>query len=202
MGAAEPQIGPPLTAEARRVRRAVMEQVFNDLTPRIEQCARRYLRHGLLKEGDDARDVSQEILAALWVRWENDIESFETPAHPQAYAERLVRNQVVDRTEKFRRRREVESDERTIEELDDLEHAGPTDPHADAVVRELESIIDERLGGLPTKRREACRLWWSGMGYAAIAQRLGISQSTARSHVHNGNRIICESLAPYIEEGR
>ena len=178
-----------------------MERVLLEISAHLGRYARLPWVQAMVSWTDDIADITQEILAALWIRWSNDPDSFEAPANPRAFAERLIRNHLVDHLEAHKRREKVFPDDRTLDELHDSEHAGPMDPHADALARERQAIVDHALGELPTKRREACRLWWSGLGYASIAERLGISESTARSHVHNGNQIINETLASYRKEG-
>lgn len=122
-------------------------------------------------DSEDARDAVQDALTGLYPRWER----VRAGGNVDAYVRRSIVNASVSRWRRTRRTVPVESPE-DWERTDD---PGFADGLADA---------DEawRLcGELPVPQRAAVVLrFWEDRTYAEIAEVLGCTEATARSHVH------------------
>ena len=138
-----------------------------------------------LRNADDARDVAAEtfmhVVASRHLGAVNEPRAFLT-----TIAKRLLFTL-------WRRRAQEQA------WLDALarrpEDLAPS-PEERAVLLETLEYIAHALDGLPLKAHQAFVLSQiDGLGYAAIAERLGTSQSTVRRHMAEGFRRIALALA-------
>ena len=162
----------------------------------FEQLARRYLRpvHAVvashLAEPADIEDAAQETFLRALER----IHTFDPdrPFAPWLY--QIARN-VARNRRKWLRRRERESGPATDVPA---REPGPVGNVERAEVRRLVRAAMERL---PEQRRDAFRLF-DVEGYSAdeVAQLMGISAGTVRSHVHHARRQLRAELGPLLEQ--
>ncbi len=152
---------------------------------------RRYLRPAyavaLARLGDpaDAEDVCQDAFLAALER----LESSRRPEGFGGWLLTIVRNRAVD----FRRRR-------AVRETEPLERAASApaaqgDPEREAERSERRGELLEALRHLSELQREVVLLFdFEGWSHREIAGRLGISEGSARVHLHNGRRALRERL--------
>lgn len=151
---------------------------------------RRYLRPAYavalsrVVDPADAEDVCQDAFVTA-------LEHLESCRRPEGFGGWLltiVRNRAVD----LRRRRSV----REARPLD-AEEAVPSadDPERDAQRAERHRELLEALHHLSERQREVLLLYdFEGWSHKEIAERLGISEGSARVHLHNGRRALRECL--------
>ncbi len=159
---------------------------------------RRYLRPAyavaLARLGDpaDAEDVCQEAFLTALER----LESCRRPAGFGAWFLTIVRNRAVD----ARRRRSV----REAQPLDAGEEmAAAGDPERDAERTERREELLQALHHLTERQREVLLLYdFEGWSHKEIAGRLGISEGSARVHLHNGRRALREWLGDRSTEAK
>jgi RNA polymerase sigma factor (sigma-70 family) len=129
----------------------------------------------------DAEDAMQNGCIKVLLKWP-EVSVFSTAGKQRAYLVRTVRNEALQVLRKRRRRKEVydlgeSGDPRLPEQLVELARTR----------KDLElalKVIDE----MPAARREVVILRMQNRGYGEIAATLGISVSTARSHISNARK--------------
>ncbi len=153
---------------------------------------RRYLRPAyavaLARVGEpaDAEDVCQDAFLAALER----LESCRRPEGFGGWLLAIVRNRAVD----LRRRR-------SVRETDPLERAAAVsaaraDPEREAERSERRGELLEALEHLTELQREVVLLYdFEGWSHREIGERLGISEGSARVHLHNGRRALRERLS-------
>lgn len=73
-------------------------------------------------------------------------------------------------------------------------------PEMAAISVETAAQVVEAVNRLPTKQRTVVVMRvWSGLSYAEIAQSLGRSEATVRSHMHHALAALRQSLTPVLE---
>jgi RNA polymerase sigma-70 factor (sigma-E family) len=137
------------------------------------------------RDWEEARDAVQDALVSLYPRW-----SAVPSDRLDAYVYRTVVNACLIR---LRRRRRLWP----IADPGSMADAGALDPG----VQVADADEAWRLcAGLPPVQRAAVVLrFYNDLSYADVAQALGCSEVTARSHVH---RTITRLRARYSPEGR
>ena len=121
-----------------------------------------------LEDGDDARDVVQDLYIKLW----NSKDKLDAVANPQAYCYTLVKNLSIDRIR--RNRKKVNTD--SFPEM-------ASDSSPDRTVTEKETLRRtwQLIGKLPPKQQEIIRLRvFEGLEYDEIARKMGLSEINAR----------------------
>lgn len=164
----------------------------------FELLARRYLRPihsvaaSLLRDPADIEDAAQEtFLRAL-----DRIHTFD-PARPFApWLYQVARNVARNRTKWLRRRR--------THPLAEIAEAAPSDdpaPSTRVARAELRALLAQAIDGLPEQQRTAFRLAeLEGYSASEIAQLMGLSAGTVRSHVHHARRALRARLAPMLKD--
>ena len=77
--------------------------------------------------------------------------------------------------------------------------AAPDASPADAAIStETAVLVDRAIKQLPHQQRAVVVLRiWQGLAYAQIAEVIGCTEATARSHMHHGLAALRESLGPF-----
>lgn len=153
------------------------------MTEYIEEARWRELRarlHGFVARRvgnpEDAEDVVQDV----FVRMQRNIDSLSFAERLDAWAFRIARNAVADHY-RSRGRRDLtgEAASKAIEGLG-------AEPTSDARA-EMAHCVGPMVQGLPDDYRRAIELTeLEGMTQAAVAERLGLSVSGAKSRVQRG----------------
>lgn len=133
----------------------------------------------LLGDQSRAEDIVQDAMIALHGRWDG----LEDPASATAYLRRSVVNGV-----RSAQRHHVVADRHARAEATDPTRARTT-PGADqpALARARHDDLVAALDGLPERQREVLVLrYWADLSEAEIADSLGISAGSVKTHAHRG----------------
>jgi RNA polymerase sigma factor (sigma-70 family) len=139
-----------------------------------------------------AEDVAQEAMLVTFRRWRE----VGRRDHPAAFARRVCANLAVSAF----RRRLVEV--RALARLTDRSWAG----HADETQFTAQAGDDDRefwaqVCALPRRQSQAVALRYVyGLPVAEIADTLGISEGSAKVHLHRGRRTLAARLGDSTEE--
>ena len=163
---------PVVTLAQRRARSAGRPaQVLDDVVRTHLPGLLRYATV-LVGDGHTAADLVQEVLLRAHVRWHR----IALMDRPDLYLRRMVTNEHLS----WRRRWHV----RTIHPASDdvlAAHAPPQRDHADALARD--DVMWQHLAALPPRQRTVLVLrYYEGLTDPEIAQVLGTSGATVRSH--------------------
>jgi RNA polymerase sigma-70 factor (ECF subfamily) len=157
----------------------------------FETLVRRHLKPAYavalaqLGEPADAEDAVQDAFVTALQR----IEECRKPGQFGPWLYSIVRNRARDR-----RRYRAVRDALPLELA--AEAAGRSDPHHDAERTELQADLTEALQGLTELQREVILLYdLEGWSHKEIAQKLGISDGSARVHLFNARRALRERLS-------
>lgn len=126
------------------------------------------LAHALTGNPHDAWDLTQETLARVAEKWRRITD------HPGAYARTVMVRLNIDRLRRVRR-------ERPFETTPDRPVEGP------APIGGIDTWLIEALTTLSPRQRTALALRYvEDLDHHAIAERMGCSDGTARSHLSRG----------------
>jgi len=78
-------------------------------------------------------------------------------------------------------------------------------PTAEEVVEylELQALVDVHLESLPDMQRACFRLCaLEGLSSREVAEALGVSDVTVRTHVYRGRQTMRKAILPFVEEER
>jgi RNA polymerase sigma-70 factor (ECF subfamily) len=134
----------------------------------------------------DAQDLVQEVL----LRVRRGLETYR-PGSLEGWLSRITTNAFLDEVRRRRRR--------PVDALpDDPDAAHPPAASADEVLASsaLPEDVQGALVQLPAEFRAAVVLCdVVGLGYAEIAESLGVPVGTVRSRIHRGRALLREALA-------
>ena len=169
---------------------------FDDLCRRhTDRLVRDLVHYGNLEQ--DAREVVQEALLAVWKR----IETLEiAPEAEWVYLRTAARRLLINR------RRELEAIKRGGGKdlsLDDLTHA-PADEAMSAEERLIRSEESERfrhafhaaMSELPPESQQYLVLRQRGFGPNEIAKKVGVQSTEVRSRLMRANKFLRERVGP------
>lgn len=142
------------------------ESLFLEYTPRLCDFVFRYVH-----SREEAQEVVQELFVWLWQRREE----LDIQGPVASYLYTAARHQSINR---LRREQVRERWRRGVVALSERETQAVG---ADAALElaERQAAIERAIAELPARRRAVCVLRWvEGLSYAAIAQRLGVSEKT------------------------
>lgn len=159
------------------------ETLVDDFGPAVLNTAVRILR-----DRQKAQDVYQEVFMEIWRRWQK----YDGKTKWQAYLYRVT----VRKALKLAR----QPDAKTLS-ISYLETEVPVlNPQADTGAEELHNKILTCLKKLP--QRQADVFTFSkieGLKHREIADILGCSQQTIRTHLHRATKKIAKELKSYLE---
>lgn len=155
------------------------------------------IAYQVLGDGAQAEDVVQEVFLRLWERCADFDESL--PLDP--WLRRIAGNRAIDhwRARNAERAHRTEAPRR-VDGADPLDAAIATrsaaaDPAAQLSWRELQAIWDELAADLPPQQRAAFVLRHiEELDPGEVAEALGCSPSTVRSHVAAARRTLRAAL--------
>lgn len=137
-------------------------------TGTIERLARRHEYH-------DAEDLLQEAAIRMW-----RAEKRRHIDHPNAYANRTIRDCAIDRHRRKQRRIIVVGDGALHRAKAPLPSDWP--------------LIDESIDTLPPAERDTVRLMLTGMSYADIAAKSNMQRTTVRKRASRARKRISAFL--------
>lgn len=142
-----------------------------------------------LGEPADAEDVCQDAFVQALQR----LDECRQPDRFVAWLLAMVRNRAVD----FARFRAV----RGAVALDSVVVASRDSPERDLEDREIRASLLEGMKGLTALQREVLLLFdFEGWSHREIAERLDISEGSARVHLHNGRKALRARLGAQHRE--
>jgi RNA polymerase sigma-70 factor (ECF subfamily) len=180
-----------------------MEQRDEELMARVAQEDRSDLLEPLVRrhanplltfltrmagDGHRAEELFQEVFLAVWIKRRQY--SFPRPFKAWLYAIALNKFRAS-----FRGRTLLPlSGER---ELPDREESTPSDA---LIALETADLVSKAVTRLPPQQRAVVVLRiWEGLPYARIAEIVGRTEATVRSHMHHGLTSLRQVLQPLIE---
>lgn len=164
------------------------ELAFNEVFKRYSDVLYRHA-YNKLRDTDDAKDLVQDLFAALW----NQRATFSGETNLSGYLYASIRYKVINK--QVRDKRIAESDVQLMAEL--REQAD----FADYRVREkeLSQLIESETARLPRKMREVFFLSREEhLNHKEIAERLNLSPATVRKQVQNALRILRVKLGAFL----
>lgn len=158
------------------------ERAASELVARHSRALARYL-YGSGAGVDEVEDLVQEALFRAFRR----LGSWRREASFRTWLLTIAGNLLKDRARS--------RGGRVVVGLDMHEVAGPSDPHADLTVRDIESRLAVELARLPRLQREVFLLRaQQGAEYDEIASTLGTTAGAARVHYHNAIKRLKELI--------
>lgn len=171
-----------LLAKVRAGDPAAFEWLFTTFAAPLATFVFRYV-----ESQDDAQEIVQDLFFTLW----RDRERLTVMGGIRDYLYAAARNRARDW---LKHRRVVHRwQERAVREID----LAYTDEALDRqlIRAEERAAIERALAELPERRRAICTLrWTSGLSYAEIAQRLGISEKTVETQLNRAIRELRDRL--------
>jgi RNA polymerase sigma-70 factor, ECF subfamily len=167
-----------------------------DVLPHMDLMYRVALR--LTGDGAAAEDLVQDTVLRAFRAWG----TFRQGTNARGWLLTILRNTFIN---DYRRRRRAP----TQVDLDVAEQAAPSDDHSgqDPEGEFFHSLVDDRIvaaiDGLPVEFREVVVLSdVEGLGYAQIAETLGVPVGTVKSRLSRARRLLRATLLEYaIEAG-
>ena len=135
---------------------------------------------------EDLLQLAYERVARRWRRI--------AAGNPEAYARKVLVNLAIDENRRRARRRDLPAGAPA-----DLEHLAPSSPAASGLPGVADGRLDEALRALPAKQRAVLVLrYWCDLTEPEIAQTLGISRGTVKSHTARA----MAALREHVKEGQ
>lgn len=146
------------------------------------------LRYG--KDEHVAEELAMDVMYRFWEK-RNDINNGETVS---SYLLVAVRRRVIDHW----RKKELEAVDISALPVESLPETAPADAHLEHL--ELEKIYQASLTTLHPKEKEVFLLSREeGLSYPQIAERMGISVNTVKSHMKTSLRTFRNHISPYSD---
>lgn len=140
-------------------------------------------------EGDDRKDLMQELLLAVW----KAIPAFRHGAQPSTFLYRVSHNAALTwkRTQRNYRRK--------LDELESHAPTGPNNPASESSVALLERLYAE-IRKLPPLDRSLVLLSLDGVSYADMAQIHGLSESNVGVRLNRAKHQLARTLKGAADE--
>ena len=159
------------------------EEAFDELFPRAYRLARR-----LLGDAAAAEDIAAEALARAYARWSR----VGSLPWRDGWVLRVASNLAID----VLRRQAAAPEPALAHSASAFAFAGPED---DLVALRL--ALAAALPRLPKRQRQAVTLrYLAGLTDAEVAEALGISAGSVKTHIHRGLAALRGRLGPGFEE--
>ncbi len=190
--------------------RALVERVQKGDRDAFRVLVERYQRrvysfaHALLKNTEDAADVTQEAFVKAF----RSLDGFKGDASFYTWIYRITNNLCIDHLRRHATAETIEYDEALPDEPTAESQAGVgvlstrlgTNPQRSALRHELAEKLEEALGRLPEKHRAILILREvDGLSYEELAETLGIPKGTVMSRLFHARAKMQEILAGYLE---
>jgi RNA polymerase sigma-70 factor (ECF subfamily) len=147
----------------------------------------------MLGDRHRAEEQFQEVFLAVWLK--RGQYQYPRPFRPWLYAIALNRCRAV-----FRLRTPAPLSLAGTEAEDPA--AGDASPADQVIAEETAGLVSRAVTRLPPQQRAVVVLRiWQGLPYARIAEVIGCSEGTVRSHMHHGLAALRESLQPLVKAG-
>jgi len=146
----------------------------------------------ILGDPDDVDDVHQQVLLRIWRKWDK----VRVHPNPPALVLRICAQEAYDLLRKRMRngwREDMAAHERTLRDPKPL-------PRETAAGREIRGEILNAIANLPKKQGLAVLMRIvQEQSYSEIAEALGCSEISARTHVARGRKRLARKLSELIQ---
>lgn len=160
------------------------------------------ISYGMLKNNDDALDVSQEVFVKVF----RYLEKFNHQSSFYTWLYRITVNMCIDHIRKNKRVRNVEYDDRISHsgDVEGDEHILPStlglNPDKVYGRKELREKMLEALDTLSEKHRVILIMREvDGMSYEEMAEALDISKGTVMSRLFHARKYFQDAISEYIQ---
>ena len=145
------------------------------------------------KSTEQSRDLGQEIFARLWVHRHK----LEAVHNFEAYLFTMARNVALN---SFREKVYVSANDQFFEQyFMGIHSRTPTD---EIDLKELKELVEQGINQLPSQQQRAFRLSrFQGMSIELIAQEMGLSYETAKSHLVRATARLRQYLKDHKDTG-
>lgn len=176
------------------------ESIYRECGEKVLNLVYRFTR-----DKEIARDLTQDVFIKVY----QNLNTFRKESQVTTWVYRIAVNQCLNFLKYSRRRRLINTLNRTLgEALHNGDATGQvesrsTDPGPDQIVeqRERDRIIRQAIDDLPAKYRLPFELYRNeGMSYQEIAQVMNISLSAVETRVHRARKRLLETLQPMREQ--
>lgn len=138
-----------------------------------------------------AEELFQEVFLTVWVK--RNQYQFPRPFKPWLYA--IAANMCHAAARGRRRLFQMLDDEDTAW----TPSATEPSPEESAVATETAALVSRAVACLPAQQRTVIVLRvWEGLSYSEIAEIVGRTEATVRSHMHHGLATLRRSLEPHL----
>jgi RNA polymerase sigma-70 factor (ECF subfamily) len=192
----------PDAADDRKLVRAAQKgdgQAFRELVTKYQRRVYQ-LALGMMKDPDDAMDISQET----FVRVHRYLPSFKGDSSFFTWTYRIAMNLCLDAQRRKGRAERIdaeEGDEAEIEAAMDPPSAALAGPQRAALNTELKEKLDEALQSLSGNHRAILLLREvEGLSYEELAKVLGIRKGTVMSRLFHARLKMQKNLREYLGE--
>ena len=127
----------------------------------------------LLGSQEEAEDVVQDVFCKVL----NSPDMVDYSSNPKGLLFTMLHNSIIDLQRKNGRRLHTSITDIEDDVLDEQESVMEMDVY---------SLLYEEIEKLPLRNRDVMKMRMEGVSYNEIAQRLGISKETVRTHVKRG----------------
>lgn len=164
------------------------QAAFTEIYDRYKEILHRYA-YKWLQDRDAVKDVIQDLFTLIWTK--RDTITFNQNLSGYLYIS--TRNAIL---------RKIQQEDRKNTYANSLqEYADKGVSITDHLLREkqLKSIIEQEIAALPDKMREVFELSRNEhLSHAEIAEKLGISEQTVRTHVKKALKILRGRLGFFV----
>lgn len=173
----------------------LMGQAADGKREHLETLVRRYASplltylERMVGNRHQAEELFQEVFLAVWLKRR----TYRFPRRFRSWLFAIATNRC---RQAFRQVRSVEAAALNEAAAAAPRAPGPTPAEA-AVATETASLVAAAVAQLPPQQRTVVVLrTWNGLSYAEIAESMGRSEATVRSHMHHGLAGIRKYLEP------
>lgn len=156
----------------------MMQREFEVIFKRYYIPVKSFLKK-LVKTGDDAEDIAQDVFTQLWVK----PEVWKDNPDIDRYIFRMAKYQALN----FLRNNARLSDQGLVDaDISMVEMVSDGNSATDPIIRkEADLLLRMALDRMPPKRREIFAMSrFDGMSHKEIAEKLGLSVRTIESHIY------------------
>ena len=135
----------------------------------------------LLRDADDAHDAVQELFMSVW----QHAGRIDASDNIKGYLYTVLRNRILTAMSRSKHFDEY------INSCLAFEQQSVAITEEAVLARELEELLEQKVGQLPPKMRKVYELsWHDQLSNREIAERMSISEGTVKQHKHQAMRIL------------
>ncbi|HUE22632.1 MAG TPA: RNA polymerase sigma factor [Bryobacteraceae bacterium] len=171
--------------------RGILEQEFDGLLaangPALARLAATYTN-----TSSDRDDLLQEIAMAVW----QALRTFRGECSPRTFLFRIAHNRAIAYLSRSQARFSSGAGDAAVDDL----HDPAPDPESGLAREQAAARLRRAIHRLPMVYRQVIMLALEDMGYAEIAEVLGISESNVGARLTRARQLLRESLRESLEK--